>query len=385
MPARRSDFGAMRKLPSGRWQVRYRDRSGRMVPAPTTFATRGDASRWLAATRADLDRGAYFDPNAGEETLAAYAAEWLERRRVRGRPLAPRTAALYRWQLDKHILPTLGDLPLRHVSRAAVRAWHATVTAPQGAGAVGAAKCYRLLHAICATAVLDEKIARNPCVIPGAGQESSPARPAVSVAEVYALADAVDPRWRALVLLAAFCGLRFGELAALRHAAVDLLHSTVTVAASVAELPGGIRHIGPPKSDAGRRTIAIPDVIVPDLEDHLARYAEKGREGLVFVGPKGGPLRGANFGRQVWRPAVSSIGREGLHFHDLRGCAATLAALSGATTAELLARLGHRRVDVAMRYQRATADRDAALARALSALVTDATVVRLSRTPGRTR
>jgi integrase len=385
MSARRADFGAIRKLPSGRWQVRYRDRSGRMLPAPTTFATRGDASRWLAATRADLDRGAYFDPSAGEETLAAYTAEWLERRRVRGRPLAPRTAALYRWQLDKHVLPTLGHLPLRHLNRAAVRAWHAKVTGPGGAGTVGAAKCYRLLHAICATAVIDERIARNPCVIIGAGQESSPERPAVSVAEVYALAGAVDPRWRALVLLAAFCGLRFGELAALRRDSLDLLHSTVAVVASVAELSGGIRHVGPPKSDAGRRTVAIPGVIVPDLTEHVARYVEEGRQGLVFVGPKGGPLRGANFGRQVWRPAVRSVGLEGLHFHDLRGCAATLAALSGATTAELLARLGHRRVDVAMRYQRATADRDAALARALSDLVTNNSVVRLAKAAGRVR
>lgn len=117
---------------------------------------------------------------------------------------------------------------------------------------------------------------------------------------------------------------------------------------------------------------------VPDVTEHLVHYAEPGRKGLVFVGPKGGPLRGANFGRQVWRPAVRSVGLEGLHFHDLRGCAATLAALSGATTAELLARLGHGRVDVAMRYQRATADRDAALARALSDLVARATVVRLA-------
>lgn len=89
---------------------------------------------------------------------------------------------------------------------------------------------------------------------PRAGQESSPERPAVSVPEVYALADAVGPRWRALVLLAAFCGLRFGELAALRRDSLDLLHNTIAVVASVAELPGGTRHTGPPKSEGGRRT-----------------------------------------------------------------------------------------------------------------------------------
>jgi integrase len=179
------------------------------------------------------------------------------------------------------------------------------------------------------------------------------------------------------VLLAAFCGLRFGELAALTVGRLDLLHGTVAVAASAAELTGGVRHVGPPKSVAGRRTIAIPDVIAGDLREHVARFAQGGATGLVFVGPKGGRLRNANFGRSVWRPAVRAVGVHGLHFHDLRGCAATLAAITGATTAELMHRLGHATPDVALRYQRATADRDAAIAKALSELVTKASVAPL--------
>ena len=205
----------------------------------------------------------------------------------------------------------------------------------------------------------------------------------MSVPQVYALADAVGPRWRALVLLAAFCGLRFGELAALTLGRLDLLHGTVTVAESVSELAGGVRHVGPPKSDAGRRTVAIPAVILNDLQQHVARFAESGPSGLVFVGPKGRPLRNANFGRSVWRPAVQQVGLSGLHFHDLRGCAATLAAIAGATTAELMHRLGHATPDVALRCQRATADRDVAVAQALSALVVSASVVPLKTEPDR--
>lgn len=370
MSRKRTDFGAIRRLPSGRWQGRYHDAGGRRHAR--SFPTRGDASRWLSGARADLDRGEWFDPRAGRDTLTVYAARWLPARRVKGRPLAPRTVTLYRSQLDRHLLPRLGALELRHLDAAAVRDWHAAMTGPTGPGATTAAKCYRLLRAICATAVADGQIARTPCAIVGAGQESSPERPAVSVPEVYALADAVGPRWRALVLLAAFCGLRFGELAALTRDRLDLLHGTVTVAASVAELPGGVLHRGPPKSDAGRRTVAIPAAIVPDLTEHLASYAAAGVDGLVFVGPKAGPMRRSNFSKLVWLPATRTVGLHGLHFHDLRGCAATLAALSGATTAELLARMGHRRVEVAMRYQRATADRDAALAAVLSDLVSKA-------------
>ena len=376
--AHRRRFGRVRKLSSGRWQARYPDARGSLVAAPQTFPTKTAADRYLANVETDISRGTWFDPRAGQQTLRTYADHWLLTRRVKGRPLAPRTHELYRWQLDRHVLPALGEVQLRRLDAALVRSWHGTLTAPAGPGAITAAKCYRLLRAICNTAVADGELARNPCTIPGAGDEASAARPAVSVPQVYGLADAVGPRWRALVLLAAFCGLRFGELAALTLGRLDLLHGTVTVAESVSELAGGVRHVGPPKSDAGRRTVAIPAVILEDLQRHVAQFAQSGPGGLVFVGPKGRPLRNANFGRSVWRPAVQQVGLPGLHFHDLRGCAATLAAIAGATTAELMHRLGHATPDVALRYQRATADRDVAVARALSDLVTTASVVPLN-------
>jgi len=380
MSRRRADFGTVRRLPSGRWQARYRDRSGQLRPAPDTFATRGDASRYLAGVRADLDRGEFFDPNAGRETVLAYAAGWLVARRVQGRPLAPRTRDRYAGLLRVHIGPVLGDAQLRHVDPAAVRAWYATLTVPGGPGPATVAKAYRLLHAICASAVVEGKIARNPCAIPGASAEPSSERPACSVPEVYALAEAVGPRWRALLLTAAFCGLRFGELAGLTRARVDLLHGTITVAEDLDELDGGRLQPGRLKSAAARRTVAIPPHLGADLGTHLARYAAAGTAGLVFVGPKGAPLRRSNFREDFWRPAVEAIGRPELHFHDLRGCSATLAAVSGATVAELMRRLGHATPGVAMRYQRATADRDAAIARAMSAVVSAADVVALRPT-----
>jgi integrase len=376
--AHRRRFGRIRKLSSGRWQARYPDARGALVPAPHTFPTKTAADRYLAGVETDIGRGTWFDPRAGQQTLRCFADQWLPARRVKGGPLAPRTREVYRWQLDRHILPVLGEVELRRLDAAVVRSWHATMTGPAGPGASTTAKCYRLLRAICNTAVADGELIRNPCAITGAGDENSAERPAVSIGQVYALADAVGPRWRALVLLAAFCGLRFGELAALTVGRLDLLHGTVSVAASASELTRGVRHVGPPKSVAGRRTIAIPDVITSDLQGHVARFAQRSATGLVFVGPRGGRLRNANFGRSVWRPAVRSLGLHGLHFHDLRGCAATLAAITGATTAELMHRLGHATPDVALRYQRATADRDVAIAKALSELVTTASVAPLS-------
>jgi integrase len=92
------------------------------------------------------------------------------------------------------------------------------------------------------------------------------------------------------------------------------------VAESASVLAGGLRHVGPPKSDAGRRAVAIPPHIVPALKQHLEHYSEAGPEGLVFVGPKGGALSTANFGADVWRSTVAAIGLKGFTFHGLRGC-----------------------------------------------------------------
>jgi integrase len=363
----RRTFGTVRQLPSGRWQARYRHGSGQQKAAPTTFATKADANRWLSRAQADMDRGDWFDPHAGKETLSSYAARWVETRLVRGRPLAPRTAELYRWQLQKHVIPAFATTELRRLDATAVRTWYGRLSGPAGPGQVTAAKCYRLLRAICHTAVEDSLIAKNPCAIRGAGQERSAERPMLSVAQVDALADTVDRRWRALILLAAWCGLRFGELAALTRRDLDLDGYVVNVRAAASTLTTGQRYIGPPKSQAGIRSVAIPPHIVVDLREHLASFAEPERTGLVFVGPQGATLNNSNFNRVVWRPACEAVGiAAGTHLHDLRGVSATLAARHGATTRELMRRLGHATPNMALRYQRAEAERDAAIARAMS-------------------
>ena len=159
-------------------------------------------------------------------------------------------------------------------------------------------------------------------------------RPMITIAQLNAIADAVGDRWRCLVEMAAWCGLRFGELAALRKDRIDIRSGTVSVVESAAVLAGGVRYVGPPKSDAGRREVAIPPHILPTVINHLERFSEPAPDGLVFVGPRGGVLSSANFGADVWRPAVASVGLKGFTFHGLRGalkprkgCAPDAAAL----------------------------------------------------------
>jgi integrase len=212
--------------------------------------------------------------------------------------------------------------------------------------------------------VADELIVRNPCVVAGAGVERTPERPIASLPQVRAIAGNLDERYRALVLTAALTGCRWGELAALRRRRLDLLHATLTVRETLLETNEGLR-FGPPKTDVGRRAIALPASLVPVLGQHMARFSEPGSDGLVFVGAKGSPLRRTHF-RPKWLAACRAAGvEEGLHFHDLRHTANTLAAATGASTKELMARMGHASSRAALLYQHATEDRDAAIARAL--------------------
>jgi integrase len=230
------------------------------------------------------------------------------------------------------------------------------------------AKAYRLLSRILGAAVEAGYLLRNPCTVKGAGQERAPEMRFATVAQVAAVADAIGARYRALVLVAAYGGLRWSELVGLRVRRVDLLHGRVSVAEQVAEVNGQLIP-GPPKTEAGRRTVTLPAVAAAALAEHLVEFAEAGPDGLVFPAPEGGYLRRSNFSRRMWQPATRAVGVEGLRFHDLRHSAATLALAAGANTRELMERMGHASPQVALRYQHVMGGRDQAIAAALDELV----------------
>lgn len=167
----RRDFGSIRKLASGRWQVRYLAPDGRRVAAPSTFATRTAAADHLATLQVDRRRGAWVDPRAASVPLGEYAWSWLATRAG----LRPRTVELYESLLRLHVLPDLAGVPLGDIRPSLVRTWHARRLAA-GASRSTTAKAYRLLKTILNTAVADELLARNPCLLRGAGSERTPAR-----------------------------------------------------------------------------------------------------------------------------------------------------------------------------------------------------------------
>jgi integrase len=297
---------------------------------------------------------------------------------VRDRVLKPRTVELYDGLLANHLFPAFGNLGMADIDEAAVRRWRkerleAGPKAKRPFGPVTVAKAYRLLHAIFETAAEEDRIvARNPCHIEGAGKEDSDERDIVPLPVVFKLAEAVPVRYRALILLATFADMRWGELAGLRRESIDLVACEIRIAEALIQPDKGGLRFDTPKSRAGKRTVAFPEEVADEIRWHLERFAEPGPRGLVFVGPKGGKLRRSNFHESVWSKARIAVGLPDLHLHDLRHTGGTLSAATGATLKELMARLGHSSVRAAMIYQHATRDRDQAIAKALGTFVREA-------------
>jgi integrase len=355
----RRRFGSVRQRASGRWQARYPGPDGRLRSAPETFARKRDAERYLTMVEAAMATGEWTDPVRAKVLLQDYASRWIDERPK----LRPRTVQLYRWTLKKHITPYLGGVPLGNLTTPLVREWRAKLLA-DGVSPGMAAKAYRLLRAVLWTAVKeDELLTKNPCRIPGADKETPDERPHLSLTQVSRLMELVPVRYRMMILLAAIASLRFGEITALERLDVDLRAATVRVRQQFLDVKGEGLVVGPPKSRAGVRTLAIPTALVPLLRAHLAEYVLPGGSALVFTTTTGRPIRRGSFNKVVgWRPAVAAIGVPELHFHDLRHTGNMLAAGSMVTTRDLMARMGHDSMAAALIYQHATRQADQAIA-----------------------
>lgn len=369
----RRQFGGIRKLPSGRYQARYYDAIGTRHTAPHTFAAKADAARYLAVMEADMTRGAWIDPRLGRTTFEDWVGRWWEVMTN----LRPTSRDLYEYLLRRFLLPTFERVALVDIDTLAVRSWLAAMEREGRVGASTRAKAYRLLSRILAVAVEGGYLLRNPCTVKGAGIERAPEMAVATVTQVAALAAAVPSRCEALILVAAYGGLRWGELAGLTVKRIDAAHAQVHVVEQVTEVNGHFL-VGPPKTDAGRRAVALPAVAAVALHAHLTRFVEGVPDALVFPATEGGFMRRSNFRRRVWLPATEAVGLPGFRFHDLRHTAATLALTAGANPRELMARIGHASPTAAMRYQHVLEGRDSAIAGALDQLVQAAAALALA-------
>ena len=357
---RRRRFGRLRRLPSGRWQAAYSGPDKKLHSAPDTFASDIAAEGWLAGERRKIDLGTWGAVERSEGiTLRAYTDRWMQHRQLR-----PRTRALYDSMLNRLILPDLGDAVLAALTPACVREWH---TALGTEHLTRNAHAYALLHAICTTAVQDEVLDANPCRIRAAMQTKR--RRDVEIltpAHVDKLASKMPATLRASVVMAAWCGLRWGETSELRRKDVSDDCSLLRIRRAVTYRAGKF-YEGEPKTAAGIRDVAIPPHIRPVIKAHFKNHVGKPADSLLFTNDDGSRLRADQY-RYWWELARKAIGKPHLRVHDLRHVGAVLAVQSGATTAELMHRLGHTTPEMALKYQHVAEGRDAEIAQRLSKL-----------------
>ncbi len=388
-PRERRNFGTVRRLPSGLYQAFYRV-GGTRFTAPTTFFTKGDADTWLALKQAAIVEHRWrpeVPPEPDFVPFGTYAQSWLAHRE-----LSPKTHSEYRRMLA-HKLSSFDDVPLQDIGPGDIRQWWDD---QDPAHPTARRRAYELLRAILGTATRPDEDTDSPAFI-----RANPARlssrtlnrsritaeggrarrprtrlqPA-TLEELVAIMDAMPDRYRAMVLLAAWCAPRFGELTELRRGDLAITYDQHgTPEEGVLHIVRAVTWPSPdtpvvkePKTEAGVRDVAIPPHLLPSLLVHIERFAEPGPHGLLFPAVEsGGHMKhGALY--KVYRRARKIAGRPDLRWHDLRHTGATMAAQAGATLAELMNRLGHSDVKAALIYQHAAADRDAEIARRLSAM-----------------
>ena len=391
-PRRRSTLGTI-IAQDQHFRARY-TRGGRWHTPGHTFSTFALADGWLADEQRLIDRDEWIPPAdrrakaEAEEAVASltfgeYARRWVTERQVRGRPIKERTRAHYSALLARQ-LALFADVPVVTIDRPAVAAWFHALDPDK---VTVRSHAYALFRAVMNSAVDDGLIERNPVQIKGASSKAPEPKVEIFTAEqVGQLADLMPPRHRCAVLLAAWCGLRFGELAALRRHDLELPKdgpALLHVRRGVVKL-GREQLLTTPKSTSGDRTVPIPPHIVADLRQHLRAHAQWGADGLVFPPTAPGHdyltpgqlyghaptyrkdgterKRGGGYYR-----ARHLLGRDDLSFHKLRHFAGTTYAQEGATLKELMTLLGHAGPVVAMRYQHATQQRMTDLASRVSA------------------
>ncbi len=301
-----------------------------------TFRTRRAAERFQATEQADRARGTWLDPQAGSITFAEWADEWFA---ANSHSWRPRTAEKHEMALRVHWKPRLGHLTLSAIrprqiqsivndlvthcySSASIQTYLGTVTG------------------LFSAAVDADLIGRSPCRSVKRPPLRSDEKLVITPTQLHRLADAVGPRWRCLIYLGGVMGLRFGEAASLQRRDVDLDAGELSIRRTVTETAGRIS-FGQPKTQAGFRTLAIPQPLVTELAAHIERFRIKGPDALLFADSRGRPIRRSNFANRVLAPATLEAGCRGLTFHGLRHTAATQWIADGIDARTVQFHLGH--------------------------------------------
>ena len=324
-----------------------------------TFRTRREAETFQVSERGSRARGAWLDPRRAEVTLQETATVWLDANPGK----RPSSRARDDSALRTHIFPMLGDRTIGSLTpsdiQRCVNDWSETM-APRSVRRV-----YQTLAAVLNSTVLDDALARSPCRGIQLPEIEPVERPVLSPDELLDLAEALGPEYEGMAFLGAVLGLRWGECAGLKVGRIDFERQTISVVQQVTRGAGGRSVLGPPKSAAGRRTLAAPAALVALLAEHLERQdlTVHDEEAFVFASPDSEPLDYSNWLHRIWYPARERASLQWLQFHDLRRANATGLVLEGVDIKTAQARLGHTdpRLTLAI-YAQATTEADRAAA-----------------------
>jgi integrase len=309
-----------------RARIYYR---GRYV-ASRTFQRKRDAQEWERRQTDSLRSGVWSDPAAGDRPVGEWCQTWLDAQPAQ----QPATVRKIRGVIAKQIAGTFGRRPLVSVRPSEVQAWAAELSRTQSVAT--ARHALGVLRRVFDYAVRDGAIQRNPAAgIRLSKVQGNDPRP-LTHHELWRLAGAVEtPRDRLLVLVAGYCGLRWGELAALRWSDVDLQSRTLRVARAYSEeAPQG--ELSPVKNHQAR-TVPVPEIVSVELAEYKT---PEPRGELVFPSAAGTPLRNRNWRRDAFDSAVEALGLK-ITPHNLRDTAASLAIQEGASVVAVARLLGH--------------------------------------------
>ena len=334
---------ATKRLSTGKpaYLVRFRTPDG--VQRNKQFARRRDAERYANLVEIDLAQGTWVDPRLGRITVG----EWFERWWPTVTDLRPTTRARDEASFRNHVLPVFGSTPLGRLDRTRLREWVTGLSDPDGQALAPATvvKAVQVFNKVVRAAVQDRLIAHNPLEKLPVPKIARDEMRFLTVEELWRLADAIDPRYRGIVLLGGYGGIRIGEMLALRWNAVDTTAQRVSVISTMTDLAGRIS-FGPPKTKAAVRTVTVPGFVIREL---AAGPSPAGTgDTLVFRSPEGHVLRPGLFRRRCWNPAVDQAALTPLRIHDLRHTAVALWIAAGANPKQIATRAGHTSVSVVL-------------------------------------
>lgn len=300
-----------------------------------SFKSHGDAKRWKAVLEGDLVNGSYVDPKDGQVTVSSFITEHTETLMMHVRASTRvRAEGIFK----THVLPEFGHMPLTALSAPLVQAWVQKMMLSMSAASVR--KNTFALRKACDLAVSYGLIRSNPAAGVRLPAESKREQRFLTHSEAWALAEHINPRFKAMVLVAVFGGLRQGEICALRRSNINPLRNTITVNQTLTDVKGSVA-FGPPKTKTSVRTVTIPRSIMGELVAHMEAYTGPEADALVFTGQRGVVIRRHWFYRYYWTPATEAAGMAGLRFHDLRHTFVALWIHAGRNAKEVSRAAGH--------------------------------------------